>query len=151
MSATRLPYPHPTSAAVSKVMRANKKTGSKPEVRVRSLLHRQGFRFRKNHRIDVDGLRVRPDIVFSRARLAVFIDGCFWHRCPNHGFHPRSNTLYWTSKLDRNVERDQAVNRALSTGGWRVVRIWEHVPPDEAAFRIATILTGKPGDPGHRL
>ena len=80
-------YPHPTTAAVSAAMRGNRKTDSGPETRVRRALHSRGFRYRKNFPIDADGLVVRPDIVFRRARLAVFIDGCFWHSCPFTGTH----------------------------------------------------------------
>src|SRR6266542_4368518 len=96
-----LPYPHPTSAAVSAVMRANRKTGSSPEVGVRRALFHLGLRFRKNLAIRMAGVQVRPDVVFTRQRVAIFIDGCFWHACPDHGNVPRANTLYWAPKLER--------------------------------------------------
>src|SRR5438552_1324329 len=78
----RSPYPKPTSHAVSAAMRGNRKTGNRPEVQLRSALHRRGLRFRKNLAIRGDGWVIRPDIVFPRLRLAVFLDGCFWHACP---------------------------------------------------------------------
>lgn len=68
----------------------------------------------------------RPDFVFPRARLAVFVDGCFWHGCPKHGRKPTSNLAYWIPKLKRNKERDASVSRQLSRAGWKVIRIWEH-------------------------
>src|SRR4051794_22237858 len=100
-----LPYPKPTSPAVSVRMRANPSANTKPERLVRSALHRAGLRFRKDLSIRAGEVTVRPDIVFIRARLAVFIDGCFWHCCPVHGNRPDRNAGYWKLKLDRNVSR----------------------------------------------
>jgi DNA mismatch endonuclease, patch repair protein len=121
-------------------MRGNRRAGTAPELRVRSLLHARGYRFRKDHPIEVPGARVRPDIVFTRQQLAVFIDGCFWHRCPEHGTSPRANTQYWAAKLDRNVARDQRVDRALQEHGWTVLRLWEHLAPNEAVMHIVSAL-----------
>lgn len=135
-------YPNPTSATASVIMRANPPMNTGPEVRVRSALHRAGFRFRKNRAVAAGGIRARPDVVFPAARVAVFVDGCFWHRCPEHGTSPRSNDDYWTPKLARNVERDQRIDEALSASGWTVIRVWEHEPPAEAATRIATAVRG---------
>lgn len=134
------PYPHPTSSDVSLRMRANRKHDTKPEVAVRSLLHARGFRFRKHYAIRLPERTVRPDIVFTRARLAVFIDGCFWHACPLHGTEPKANTNYWRPKLRRNVERDRAVDAALEFAGWRLVRAWEHEHPADVAARVAAAL-----------
>jgi DNA mismatch endonuclease, patch repair protein len=136
----RLPYPHPTSAAATAVMRGNRRSNTKPEVLVRSLLHRSGYRFRRNLSIETDGLRVRPDIVFVRQRLAIFIDGCFWHCCPEHGNAPLVNTSYWGPKLERNVLRDRRVDECLRQAGWMALRIWEHIPPMEAASQIVEAL-----------
>jgi DNA mismatch endonuclease (patch repair protein) len=135
-----LPYPVPTSAAVSAVMRANRKTGSSPEVRLRSSLHASGLRFRKNARIAVGQTWTRPDIVFTRQRVAVFVDGCFWHGCTDHGTTPRSNTSYWGPKLARNAERDATTDRALRDAGWTVVRVWEHEPVEQAAAAVAAAI-----------
>jgi DNA mismatch endonuclease (patch repair protein) len=133
-------YPHPTSPAVTAVMRGNRRVDTSPERRVRSLLHASGYRFRIDHRIQVPGLSVRPDIVFTRKRVAIFIDGCFWHRCPQHGTSPRANSRYWGPKLARNAARDQRVDQALRAAGWTVVRIWEHVAPQNAAALIVAAL-----------
>jgi DNA mismatch endonuclease, patch repair protein len=135
-----LPYPEPTSEGVSLRMRRNLKTESKPERRIRSVLHRQGFRFRKHHPIRTPERLVKPDIVFTRARLAIFVDGCFWHCCPVHGNEPRANTDYWGPKLKRNVDRDRAVDRALTEAGWIVLRAWEHEDPDAVVTRIRGAL-----------
>jgi DNA mismatch endonuclease (patch repair protein) len=121
-------------------MKRNRKTESGPEKRVRAELHGRGHRFRKNLAIRADGRLVRPDIVFTRARLAVFVDGCFWHCCPEHGTQPESNTGYWGPKLARNVERDREVNDALVQAGWTVLRGWEHESAASLAERIEEAL-----------
>lgn len=137
---SRLPYPEPTSAAVSRRMRANRRAGTRPEEQLRSALHRRGLRFRKDLPIVTPTRRVRPDIVFTRARVAVFVDGCFWHRCPEHGAIPRANAAYWVRKLERNVVRDRAVDEALAAEGWTVLRIWEHEPVVAAVDRVRQAL-----------
>lgn len=126
-------------------MRRNPRSGTRPEARLRSALHRRGLRFRKNYPLRVGGVLVRPDIVFSRARVAVFVDGCFWHRCPEHGTEPRHNSRYWNAKLNRNVERDYQVTATLSTGGWRVIRVWEHMPAEDAAELVIEALEAATG------
>jgi DNA mismatch endonuclease, patch repair protein len=136
-----LPYPHPTSTDVTIRMRRNTRTGTHPEVIVRSELHRRGLRFRKDLPLRMPGRVVRPDIVFTRARLAVFIDGCFWHSCPIHGNQPRANTDYWRGKLAINVARDRAIDEELTTAGWRVLRAWEHEHPADVAARVLKTLT----------
>lgn len=111
---------------------------------VRSQLHRLGLRFRKNHYIRLDdGERgVRPDIVFTRWKVAVFIDGCFWHMCPLHGMIPRSNEGYWRPKLEGNVCRDRKSTRRLEAAGWRVLRYWEHEEPEHVARSIEEVVVG---------
>ncbi len=136
----RLDYPSPTTPAVTRVMKANRKTGSKPEVLLRRALHAEGFRFRKNFELRPRGLRVKPDIVFTRRRVVVFVDGCFWHVCPEHGTWPRANQGYWGAKLRRNIERDRLVDVALAESGWRVIRVWEHVLVHDAAAAIRAQL-----------
>lgn len=133
-------YPHPTSDAVSAVMRGNRKVGSQPEVRLRSALHALGLRFRKNHPVRLPGRVIRPDVVFTRARVAVFVDGCFWHRCPSHGNSPKANTAYWGPKLDRNVERDQEVDALLVEHGWTTLRVWEHEDALVSAQLVAVVV-----------
>lgn len=131
-----VPYPAPTSAAATKVGVANRRRDTKPEVRLRSELHRRGLRFRNDFLVRTPDAKSRVDICFTRARLAVFVDGCFWHRCPDHETLPKRNTDYWVPKLAANVERDRRVDRALRAAGWFVVRIWEHEDPSSAAERI---------------
>ncbi|MBA2297818.1 MAG: very short patch repair endonuclease, partial [Actinobacteria bacterium] len=125
-----VPYPEPLDDVASKVGRANGRVDTKPEVLIRSAVHRRGLRYRKDLLVRVEGLRVRPDLVFTRQKVAVFIDGCFWHRCPEHGTDPKRNVQYWKPKLQANVERDQRVTDALSASGWTVVRVWEHEDVD---------------------
>lgn len=129
----RVPYPTPTSEAASATGRANRRTDTRCEIDLRSALHRRGLRFRKDHLVCAGTLRVRPDVVFTRQLLAVFVDGCFWHCCPEHGQIPKSNREYWVPKLQANVDRDRLVDQALVSSGWLVIRIWEHMPPEEAA------------------
>lgn len=126
-------------------MRGNRRRDTRPELRLRSSLHAQGLRFRKDFPIQAMGRRVRADVAFTRWRVAVFLDGCFWHRCPEHGSTPRANDRYWGPKLDRNVTRDREVDRRLRKAGWTVVRIWEHEPPAQAAARIAQQLNALAG------
>ncbi|UGT51949.1 very short patch repair endonuclease [Nocardia asteroides] len=126
-------------------MRAIRRTDTKPEVELRSELHRLGYRFRKDFPIPVAGRRpVRPDIVFTARRVAVFVDGCFWHACPEHGRSPTTNEWYWTPKLRRNVERDREADTALSTAGWTVVRVWEHEPVTSALTAVVDKLDRDP-------
>ncbi len=140
-----LPYPHPTSSDVSARMRRNPRRDTAPEIALRSELHRRGLRFRKDLPLRVPGRVVRPDVAFTRARLAVFVDGCFWHACPIHGNQPRANTDYWRPKLARNVARDRAVDSALQAAGWRVLRAWEHEPPASVAERVEAALRAVAG------
>jgi DNA mismatch endonuclease, patch repair protein len=137
-------YPMPASAATSVRMKANRSRDTQPEVELRSKLHRVGLRFRKNLPIKAGETRVRADIVFQRARLAVFVDGCFWHVCPEHGNVPRRNVHYWAPKLRRNVKRDAEVTAALEDQGWVVLRLWEHVPVDDAVARVLRALRDAP-------
>lgn len=121
-------------------MQANRRRDTAPELALRSALHAHGYRFRKDLRIDAVASRPRPDIVFTKARVAVFVDGCFWHSCPDHGRAPKSNTGYWGPKLRRNVDRDRANDVALAHAGWTVVRIWEHMEIADSLARIASVL-----------
>lgn len=105
------------------------------EVALRSELHRRGMRFRK-HLAPLRGLRCKPDIVFPRKRVAVFVDGCFWHRCPEHGSEPKANGEWWQQKLKANVARDRRNDAALSEAGWTVLRLWTHEPLDEMVARV---------------
>ena len=121
-------------------MRANRRVDTRPERQLRSALHARGMRFRKDLRVDLDALRVRVDVAFPKAAVAVFVDGCFWHSCSLHGTQPRANESYWSAKLRRNVERDRRVDEALSLAGWHVLRVWEHEQAEEAAERIERLV-----------
>ena len=134
-----VPYPEPSSAAASKVGRANRRHDTKPELRLRSALHGRGLRFRKDLLVRAGEVRVHPDVVFTKARIAVFVDGCFWHSGPEHGTIPRSNQDYWLPKLESNRRRDERVTEALKADGWTVFRAWEHEDPDDVAERIALL------------
>jgi DNA mismatch endonuclease (patch repair protein) len=129
-------------------MKGNRRTDTRPEIALRRELHRRGLRYRKDALLRVDDLRVRPDIVFPRQQVAVFVDGCFWHGCPEHGNQPRKNVDYWSAKLERNRQRDRHIDQTLRAVGWSVVRIWEHVPVTEAADQVANQLPA--GYPGRR-
>lgn len=116
---------------------ARKDTG--PEMRLRRELHRRGMRYRVDYR--VPGLpRRRVDIAFTRSRVIVLVDGCFWHHCPEHGVLPTTNQEWWRWKFDVNRTRDEDTNRRLSELGWRVLRVWEHEDVIEAADRIELVV-----------
>ncbi len=135
-----VPYPEPADATTTKISRANRRKDTKPEIKLRSALHRRGLRFRKDHLIRCGSLRVRPDVVFTRALVAVFVDGCFWHGCPAHQRVPNRNRDYWAPKLEANTARDKRVDAALAQVGWYVERIWEHEAPEAAAERIEGLV-----------
>lgn len=127
-------------------MSAIRSTDTRPELAVRRLLHRAGLRYRVHH-APLPTMRRRADIVFTRRHIAVFIDGCFWHVCPEHG-HPASvNTNYWDPKLRRNVERDRETNAVLIAAGWTVLRYWEHEPAERVASSIIAEVRGGTGMP----
>jgi len=108
-------------------------------MRLRRELHRRGLRYRK-HQVPLPGLRCRADLIFRRERVAVFIDGCFWHGCPQHGKSPQTNSDYWSAKIEANVERDKRNNDLLAGAGWKVVRVWEHEDPTRAADEIGRMV-----------
>lgn len=120
-------------------MQANKGRDTNAELRVRRIIHALGYRYRVNHRPEAD-VRRTADMVFTRARVAVFIDGCFWHGCPEHYRKPGSNEGYWSDKVRANRERDAETSRMLRKRGWTVVRIWEHVAPDQAARLVVSAV-----------
>lgn len=107
-------------------MLANRRRDTSPELGVRRILHARGLRYRVDF-APVAGLRSRADVVFTRAKVAVFIDGCFWHMCPDHFIMPKSNRHYWEPKLARNVERDRLTDQKMADAGWEVLRYWEHL------------------------
>lgn len=127
--------PAASSKEVSRRMKQTGRRDTEPELALRSELHRRGLRYRVDHRPEAD-LRTRADLVFKGPRVAVFVDGCFWHACPQHATQPASNADWWREKLEANAARDQRVTQALEDRGWHVIRIWEHEDPDEAADKV---------------
>lgn len=122
-----------------------------PEVAVRRLLHASGLRYRVN--VPVPGMPRRTiDIVFPKTRIAVFLDGCFWHGCPQHATHPKANADWWRRKLDQNMTRDRETTEHLIAEGWTVLRFWEHEAPEEVAVRVAAAVERRltEGTPGGR-
>ena len=114
---------------------------SKAELRLRRELHRLGLRYR----VHLRGLPGTPDIAFTRARIAVFVDGCFWHCCPDHGVTPKANREWWVDKLEGNVSRDRRKDQELQGIGWLPVHIWEHECPVEAARGIENLWKARIG------
>ena len=134
--------PAASSPHATATMRSNR-SDSRLEQALRRELHRRGLRFRK-HVQPVQGLRCKPDILFTRARVAVFVDGCFWHRCPQHASDPVANGAWWAEKLQRNVARDRRNDAALRAAGWNVIRLWEHQAVDEMAEIVQRAVTSEP-------
>jgi len=124
-------------------MQANKRRDTAPELALRSELHRRGFRYRVDRPIRTSGERpIRPDIVFIGPRLVVFVDGCFWHGCPEHGTLPKeTNRGYWVEKIAQNKSRDQRQRELLESDGWTVLRFWAHEDPIAAAAEVEKALT----------
>ncbi|QGQ20746.1 DNA mismatch endonuclease Vsr [Cellulomonas sp. JZ18] len=121
-------------------MRANRRRDTAPEVAVRKAVHAAGLRFRVDARPLPDVNR-RADMVFRPAKVAVFVDGCFWHGCVLHGTAPRTNAPYWSSKITRNKERDADTDRRLAERGWVSLRFWEHEDPIAAARAVVLLVS----------
>lgn len=130
--------PIPSSTAASMRMSKQRSRNTVPELLLRCALHSMGLRYRVHYR--VPGSRRSVDVAFPRARVAVFVDGCFWHRCPMHGSLPSANRDWWLAKLDRNVERDRLTNELLTQLGWRVLRFWEHDRVPDAAEQVEAVV-----------
>jgi DNA mismatch endonuclease (patch repair protein) len=120
-------------------MRANVRRDTRPELAVRRAVHRRGLRYKVDAR-PIRDLPRRADMVFMRAQVAVFIDGCFWHGCPEHGTRPTTNRSYWDEKISGNRRRDVETDAALARRGWPSLRIWEHEDPEIAAARIEALV-----------
>jgi len=145
------PSPKPSSELASRRMRNTRSRDTPPELAIRRLLHARGLRYRVDAR-PLKGLNRKADLVFGPAKLVVFVDGCFWHACPEHGSAPKANAQWWAEKLRTNVEPDRDTDAKLASAGRTVLRIWEHVPSATAAELVATavaerraILAGRPG------
>lgn len=121
-------------------MSAIRRRDTRPELALRRALHRKGLRYFVDRAPLREFPRRRADVVFPRTRIAVFVDGCFWHGCPEHTRPSRANARWWTAKLQGNVARDRETDARLVDAGWWVVRIWEHEPVEEAAARVEAVL-----------
>jgi DNA mismatch endonuclease (patch repair protein) len=131
--------PVPSSDVASRRMRAQPSWNTKVEVAIRSELHRRGLRFFV-HRRPLGYLRRQADITFPQRRVAVFVDGCFWHGCPRHGTWPQENEVFWRDKILGNRRRDAETVHLLEEAGWTVVRIWEHEDPEVAADHVEQLV-----------
>ncbi|MBA8823828.1 DNA mismatch endonuclease (patch repair protein) [Saccharopolyspora lacisalsi] len=137
------PTPPASSAATAKVMRRTKRRDTRPELRLRKALHRRGLRFLVDAAPRGGNRRRRVDVLIRGPRIAVFVDGCFWHSCPEHGTLPKSNREWWARKLAGVVRRDRDTDAELTKAGWLVVRVWEHEDPDTAADRIVHLVRAR--------
>ena len=129
----------PSSHEASLRMARVRQKGTRCEVELRRALHARGLRYRLQVPLLTKPRRV-ADIVFRRRKLAIFVDGCFWHGCPEHGTSPKSIADFWRDKIETNKRRDLDTNRRLTAAGWRVLRVWEHEDAEEAADRIMKAL-----------
>ncbi|MFC8590815.1 very short patch repair endonuclease [Streptomyces atroolivaceus] len=132
----------PSSPDVSARMSRQARRDTAPEVAVRKLLHAAGYRYRLNERVPHMSRRT-IDIAFTRAKVAVFLDGCFWHGCPDHATRPKSNAEWWREKLDKNMARDSETTAHLVAEGWTVLRFWEHQPSAQVAEQVAKAVDHK--------
>jgi DNA mismatch endonuclease (patch repair protein) len=132
-----------SSPAVRKNMQANRARDSGPEMKLRRLLYSAGFRYRVDWPMPGDRRR-RIDIAFPKRKIGIFVDGCFWHRCPAHYVSPKANAEFWDNKIQGNVDRDARTTAELIAKGWVVLRFWEHEGPREVAERIDAALRDVP-------
>jgi len=133
----------PPSASTRQRMQRQTRRDTQPEMRLRSALARKGFRFRKHVRA-IPALRREADVVFRSRRVAIFVDGCFWHGCPNHARSSKANSEWWAAKIERNRARDRQTDEILEEAGWTVIRVWEHEDTEDAVRRIETVLASRP-------
>lgn len=134
-----------STPAVRRSMQGNRRRDTKPEVAVRRLVHAAGLRYR----VDFKPLKLlnrRADMVFPRLKIAVFVDGCFWHGCPKHHTVAESNAVYWAEKVRRNQQRDRHTDQVLESDGWVVLRAWEHEPPEDVAERVIDAVRARRAD-----
>ena len=136
---TSLKRKQPASAETSRRMSRTAQRDNPRERSLRSKLHRRGLRFRLHRKI-IEGSRRTADIAFPSQRVAVFLDGCFWHGCPEHVTWPKTNASWWREKIETNIRRDRDTNRRLKKAGWTVIRIWEHEDVVRAAAKIERVL-----------
>ncbi|MDX1888144.1 very short patch repair endonuclease [Mycolicibacterium sp. 050158] len=123
-------------------MQSNKSRDTKPELALRSAVHARGLRYRVSAK-PLAGVRRTADLVFPRAKVAVFLDGCFWHGCPEHHTVASANAKFWADKVQANRARDRDTDGRLDAAGWVSVRIWEHEDPVDAAQRVEEVVRGR--------
>lgn len=139
--------PSASSAEALRRMTNQQRRDTRPEMAIRRLVHARGMRYRVDAALP--GMRRRADLLFTSSRVAVFIDGCFWHSCPEHGTKPKNNAAWWGAKIAANVERDRDTDQRLAADGWHVLRFWEHEAAEAAADRIAeTVHNSRPVQEG---
>lgn len=129
----------PPTDAVRDRLRRQGQRDTEPEMRLRRVLFARGLRYRVD-RAPLRGVRRRADIVFGPAKVAVYVDGCFWHSCPEHATVPKNNREWWIEKLEANVARDRDTDRQLAEAGWQVIRVWEHEDMEAAADRVMQLV-----------
>lgn len=134
--------PGASSESVSRRMRNTRQRDTPMEISVRTLLQEHHLRFEVDRSI-AGVTRARPDVLFPAERVAVFLDGCFWHSCPEHGTTPHANRQWWIEKLAANVERDRRHDQELTAAGWLVLRFWEHEAPEFVAEEIERRVRGR--------
>lgn len=141
----RASTPAPSSESVSQRMRRVRTSDTAPELRLRRTLHKRGLRYRINS-APFSGAHCKADLVFRSAKVAVFVDGCFWHGCPQHASWPKANADWWRAKIELTRKRDQEAEAVLGAAGWAVHRVWEHEDVSEAADRIERLIRShRPG------
>ena len=132
--------PKPSSDAARKRMEAAKPKGTLPEIKLQSALEQVGVLFEVDVK-PIDNLQRRADILIRDERIAIFVDGCFWHGCPIHGTQAKANAKFWADKINRNKERDLDTNRRLAEDGWTVLRIWEHEDPKQISNQVVELIS----------
>jgi DNA mismatch endonuclease (patch repair protein) len=141
-SPRQVPASWASSEVVRKQMQANRSRDTKPELALRSRVHELGLRYRVAAR-PLPSIRRTADLVFTRTHVAVFLDGCFWHGCPDHHRPAQQNEEFWREKIARTRERDAETDKLLEEAGWTVVRIWEHEEPEVAALKVRETVSMK--------
>lgn len=131
-----------SNAGVRRSMQSNKRRDTKPELALRKAVHALGLRYRVDAK-PLAELRRRADMVFTGTKVAVFLDGCFWHGCPEHHTVAKANAAFWADKVSGNRQRDRDTDARLTAAGWTVVRVWEHEDPAEAAQRVAGVVRAR--------
>lgn len=134
-----------STPAVRNRMRAQRTRDTAPEIALRKILHSSGLRYRVD-RAPIDGMRRRADLVFSSVKVAVYVDGCFWHGCTKHRPPSKTNAEWWEKKLEGNRLRDADTDERLAREGWISVRVWEHEDPGEAAARVMAVIAKRRRD-----